>query len=114
VLRAVSKRSLIVLFSSLDSAAADTGLLVAVASLTVRHQVVVAAVTDPRLIELAAGRADSAAVYTAAAAERALSERRKLTARLTRLGAIVVDAPTDTFASRVTDAYLDLKAAGRL
>jgi hypothetical protein len=33
---------------------------------------------------------------------------------LTRLGVVVVEAPADVFASRVTDAYLDLKAAGRL
>jgi hypothetical protein len=33
---------------------------------------------------------------------------------LTAIGAHVVDAPADVLASKVTDVYLDLKAAGRL
>jgi hypothetical protein len=37
-----------------------------------------------------------------------------VTDQLGRLGAHVVDAPADMFASKVTDAYLELKAAGRL
>jgi hypothetical protein len=37
-----------------------------------------------------------------------------VTEQVTRLGAHVVDAPADVFASHVADAYLDLKAAGRL
>jgi uncharacterized protein (DUF58 family) len=114
VLRQVSKRSLIILFSSLDSASADTGLLPAAKTLVVRHQLIVASVGDPRLESLAAARADSAEVYTAAAAELALAQRRLVTEQLTKLGAHVVDASSDAFASHVTDAYLDLKAAGKL
>jgi hypothetical protein len=30
------------------------------------------------------------------------------------MGAVVVDAAADSFASHVADAYLDLKASGRL
>jgi uncharacterized protein (DUF58 family) len=114
VLRQVSARSLIVLFSSLDGAAAESGLLPAARLLAGRHQLIVASVGDPRLSELAAGREDSAAVYAAAAAELAMAERRAVTEQLDRLGALVVDAPAGTFGSAVTDAYLDLKAAGRL
>jgi uncharacterized protein (DUF58 family) len=113
VLRQVSKRSLIVLFSALDTAA-DTGLLPAARLLAARHELVVASVSDPSVAALAAARADSADVYTAAAAELAAAARREVTQRLARLGAHVVDAPADVFASKVTDAYLDLKAAGRL
>jgi hypothetical protein len=50
----------------------------------------------------------------AAAAELALAERERVRAVLTQLGVIVVDEPRELFASRVTDAYLSLKAAGRL
>ncbi len=50
----------------------------------------------------------------AAAAERALAERARLTATLRRRGVEVVDAPPDIFASVVADAYLALKAEGRL
>jgi uncharacterized protein (DUF58 family) len=113
VLRQVSKRSLVVLFSALDTAA-DTGLLPAARVLAARHELVVASVADPSVGALAAARADSADVYTAAAAELAGAARRAVTDQLGKLGAHVVDAPADVFASHVADAYLNLKAAGRL
>lgn len=113
VLRQVSKRSLVVLFSALDTAA-DTGLLPAARTLAARHELVVASVADPSVVALAAARTDAADVYTAAAAELAAAARLAVTEQLGKLGAHVVDAPADIFASRVTDAYLELKAAGRL
>ncbi|SOD73095.1 uncharacterized protein SAMN05892883_2391 [Jatrophihabitans sp. GAS493] len=111
--RTSSKRALVVLFTSLDETAAD-GLLAAAAALTQRHLLVVASVIDPHLIELTGARATPDETYTAAAAELALQARSEVAARLTRLGAVVVQAPADTFASKVADSYLDLKAAGRL
>jgi uncharacterized protein (DUF58 family) len=114
VIAAAGKRSLVILFTALDSGAAETGLMPAARALAARHQVVVASVGDPRLVELAAARGDVADVYTAAAAELAIAARTELRARLVRLGCVVVDAPAGEFASRVADAYLDLKAAGRL
>jgi uncharacterized protein (DUF58 family) len=113
VLRQVPKRSLVVLFSSLDTAA-DTGLLPAARVLAGRHEVVVASASDPALARLAAGRGDATDVYTAAAVEIAMARRAAVVDQLGRLGAHVVDAPTDVFASKVADAYLDLKAAGKL
>ena len=113
VLRQVSKRSLVVLFSSLDTAA-DTGLLPAARVLATRHEVVVASASDPALTVLAGARADLTDVYTAAAAELTIARRAAVVDQLGKLGAYVVDAATDVFASKVTDAYLDLKAAGRL
>lgn len=113
VLRQVPKRSLVVLFSSLDTAA-DTGLLPAARALAARHELVVASAADPALAVLAAARADATDVYTAAAVELAAARRAGVVEHLVQLGACVVDAPADTFASKVTDAYLDLKAAGRL
>jgi uncharacterized protein (DUF58 family) len=113
VLRQVSKRSLVVLFSALDTAA-DTGLLPAARVLAGRHELVVASASDPALGVLAAGRTDPADVYTAAAAELTLARRTAVVEQLRRLGAHVVDAGADVFASKVADAYLDLKAAGRL
>ena len=53
-------------------------------------------------------------MYDAAAAERALAERRRVTAFLHARGVEVVDAPADAFAPAVADLYLALKAAGRL
>jgi len=113
VLRQVSKRSLVVLFGSLDTAA-ETGLLPAARAIAARHELVVASVADPALARLAAGRADAVDVYTAAAAELAASARRRVVEQLQVMGAVVVDAAADSFASHVADAYLDLKAAGRL
>jgi uncharacterized protein (DUF58 family) len=113
VLRQVSKRSLVILFGSLDTAA-DTGLVPAAKTLATRHEVVVASVADPTVAVLTAARADAADVYTAAAAELTAASRRITIEQLRRIGVHVVDAPADVFASRVADAYLDLKAAGKL
>jgi hypothetical protein len=66
------------------------------------------------LDNLATGRSNAAAIHTAAAAERGLAELRRVRAALTRYGVVVIDEPAETFASEVTDRYLDLKAAGRL
>jgi hypothetical protein len=85
--------------------------------LATRHRVVVASVRDPetaRLAVLPSTGATADDVHVAAAAELALAERERVRAVLTQLGVIVVDEPRDLFASRVTDAYLTLKAAGRL
>jgi uncharacterized protein (DUF58 family) len=114
VLRRLRRRSLVVWFTALEPAAIETGLLPVVASLVKRHTVVVASVSDPRVDELAADRADAPAAYGAAAAEAAGSERARITATLRRRGVVVVSAPPDGFTSLVADTYLDLKAAGRL
>ena len=114
VLRRARRRSLVVLLSSLDTAAVEEGLLPVLASLTQRHTVVLAAVSDPRVAELAADRSDPAAVYAAAAAERSRSDRRRTAALLRRRGVTVVDAGPAELAPALADAYLDLKAAGRL
>lgn len=114
VLRRLRRRSLVVWFTAMEPAAIEAGLLPVVASLVKRHTVLVASVTDPRLAELAADRTDAVAAYGAAAAEAAQSERAWIAATLRRRGVIVVSAPPDAFASAVADAYLDLKAAGRL
>lgn len=114
VLRRCRRRSLVVLLTSLDTAPVEQGLLPVLGSLVRRHTVVVAAVADPRLAQLAASRGTAEDVYAAAAAEQALAERRRLTALLRRRGVEVVDAPPESLAPALADAYLALKAAGRL
>ena len=114
VLRRHRRRALVVLFTDLNSAVVEEGLLPNLAPLTARHTVIVAAVSDPRVAELLGARGSAEAVYGAAAAERAAAERRRLVALLKRLGVEVVDAPPETFAPAVSDKYLALKAAGRL
>jgi uncharacterized protein (DUF58 family) len=114
VLRRARHRSLVVLFTTLDAASLEEGLLPVLRSLTDRHTVVLASVGDPRVEEMAGVRGSIGAVYDAAAAEQARGERGRMTALLRRRGAEVVDAPPESFAPAVADAYLALKAAGRL
>src|SRR3954470_1507160 len=113
-LRRLRPRSLVVLFTPLEPAPVQAGLLPAVGPLLHRHVVVVASPTDPAVEQLRRERGDAAAVYRAAAAEAADAERRRVAAQLRRRGVVVTEAPPATFASHVADTYLGLKAAGRL
>lgn len=113
-LRRLRQRSLVVLFTDVDPAIVEEGLLPSLAPLLRRHVVLVASVSDPAVDAMAARRGDATGVYTAAAAEANRSERDAVARGLIRRGVHVVSAPPATFASVVTDAYLDLKAAGRL
>ncbi|CAM3834716.1 DUF58 domain-containing protein [Isoptericola cucumis] len=110
----VSQRSLVVLLTTLDPAAVETGLLPVVGQLTGTHQVVVASVADAEVARLRADRSSSAAVYDAAAAARGDLERSAVSAVLRQHGVEVVEAMPDELAPRLADTYLALKAAGRL
>ncbi|MFJ6216352.1 DUF58 domain-containing protein [Streptomyces sp. NPDC092296] len=114
VLKRVPHRSLVVLLTSLDSAPAEQGLLPLLPGLTRRHEVLVASVSDPRVAELAAARGTLDAVYGAASAEQTRADRRRTADRLIRHGVTVVDAPPADLPPALADAYLALKAAGRL
>jgi uncharacterized protein (DUF58 family) len=109
-----SQRCLVVLLTALESASVEEGLLPVLPQLTRHHQVVVASVTDPAVTELATGRGDADAVYSAAAAQRTLADRVRMAAVLDLLGADVVDAVPDQLPPALADRYLALKAAGRL
>ncbi|MBU8815388.1 DUF58 domain-containing protein [Mycolicibacterium goodii] len=112
--RRVRGRSLVVLLTDLNASALDEGLMTVLPQLSARHQVLVAAVSDPRVDELAAGRSDAAAVYDAAAAERSRNDRRAIAARLRRHGVDVVDAGPEDLAPALADHYLAMKATGKL
>jgi uncharacterized protein (DUF58 family) len=115
VLRRERKRSLVVIFTALEPGALGEGLLPILPKLVARHQVLVAAVHDPALQALATTPLDGTdSAYSIAAGVRALAERRKISSALSRSGVDVLDCAADVFASQVTDAYLALKAAGRL
>ncbi|MEU1087776.1 DUF58 domain-containing protein [Streptomyces sp. NPDC005892] len=111
---AAPKRSLIVLLTTLDGAPAEEGLLTVLPQLTARHTVIVAAVADPRIDGMTHGRGSVEAVYEAAAGIRAQAQRLRTAERLQRHGAVVVDALPESLAPALADAYLALKAAGRL
>ncbi|MEV0628132.1 DUF58 domain-containing protein [Nonomuraea wenchangensis] len=114
VLSRARRRCLVVLLTDLNGAAMDEGLMPVLPQLASRHLLLVAGVSDPRVAAMAARRGSAEEVYDAAAAEHAQLERRRITARLRRAGVEVVDAPPEDIAPALADAYLALKAAGRL
>jgi uncharacterized protein (DUF58 family) len=109
------RRALLVVLTELaDQALGDT-LLPALPLMLRSHLVIVASVRDPDLDRWACGPAPgAAAAYRKAAAQAALEERRLLAAQLRGLGATVVDALPGALAPALADAYLKVKATGRL
>ncbi|MCW2552866.1 MAG: hypothetical protein JWR78_2647 [Mycobacterium sp.] len=114
VQRRIRRRALVVLMTDLNPSALDEGLMGVLPQLSAKHQVVIAAVSDPRVDLLAAGRSDAAEVYDAAAAERARNDRGAIATRLRRHGVDVVDAMPDDLAPALADRYLAMKASGKL
>ncbi|MEO3871269.1 DUF58 domain-containing protein [Nonomuraea sp. B12E4] len=114
ILARAKRRCLVVLLTDLNPAALDEGLMPVLPQLSSRHLVLVAGVSDPRVAAMAGRRGSAEEVYDAAAAEHAQLGRRRITARLRRHGVEVVDAPPEDIAPALADAYLALKAAGRL
>ncbi len=112
--RRVRRRALVVLLTDLNASALEEGLITVLPRLAARHHVLIAAVTDPRVDLLAAGRADAAAVYDAAAAERSRNDRDRIAGTLRQAGVDVVDAPPEELAPALADRYLHMKATGRL
>jgi uncharacterized protein (DUF58 family) len=79
------------------------------------HLVLVAGIRDPQVDEWAASVPTNASeAYRKAAAVDALDSRRRTVARLRGLGATVIDAPPGRLAPQLADAYLHVKATGRL
>ncbi|KIF74693.1 lipoprotein [Streptomyces sp. 150FB] len=113
-LKNAPRRSLVVLLTSLDAAAVEEGLLPVLPQLTQRHTVLVAAVADPHIEEMSAARGTLEGVYEAAAAAQTQAQRRRTAEQLQRHGVTVVDAIPEKLAPALADAYLALKAAGRL
>ncbi|MFE4695031.1 DUF58 domain-containing protein [Streptomyces sp. NPDC056749] len=106
--------SLVVLLTGLDAAPVEEGLLPVLPQLTRRHTVLVAAVSDPHVEAMAQARGTVDATYEAAAGTQTQTQRRRTADQLRRHGVTVVDAPPDGLAPALADAYLALKAAGRL
>jgi uncharacterized protein (DUF58 family) len=114
ILQRVSQRSLVVILTGMDGAAITEGLIPVLAPVRRKHKIVVAAVSDPRVDELVARRADAAEAYAAAAAEADQARRGRTASALRDLGLSVVHSPPHTFAPDLADHYLALKKAGQL
>lgn len=110
-LASAPRRSLIVLLTSLDAAPLEEGLLPVLPQLTQRHTVLLAAVTDPHIEQMAEARGTVDAVYEAAAAAQTKAQRQRTAEQLQRHGVVVVDATPDHLAPALADAYLALKGS---
>lgn len=110
----VSQRALVVVLTALDPGATDATALRHLAALARQHTVLLASATDPRLGELRGERARLDQVYVAAAAEKTVSQQATVRARLHRSGVETVEAGPQALVPALADAYLALKAAGRL
>ena len=71
-------------------------------------------VVDPATLEATCDRGDRETVYRAAAAERALLDIERVSAAIRQLGADVVTGSPETLPPALADAYIALKASGRL
>lgn len=116
------RRSLLVLFTELaDEAVAET-LLPALSLVLREHVLIVASVRDPEVLRWSSGQAGDtasgdgpvAAAYLAAAAGAAIRRRQRTATYLRGLGVTVVDEAPGTLAGALVDAYLELKARGRV
>jgi uncharacterized protein (DUF58 family) len=109
------RRSMLVLYTDLVDQAVQESLLPALPLVARNHLVVIAAVQDTDVVRWAREpAADDDQAYRKAAALGALDERRRVRARLRGVGATVIDAPPRTLAQQLADAYLRVKATGRL
>ncbi|MBW3603007.1 MAG: DUF58 domain-containing protein, partial [Actinobacteria bacterium] len=109
------RRSLLVVLTELAEHAVDQTLLPALPVVARDHVVLVAGVRDPDVQRWAASvPVDPGAAYRKAAAVAALAGRRRTVAGLRGAGATVVDAPPGRLGPRLADAYLHVKATGRL
>ncbi len=114
VLARFQRRAMLCLVTELDEALVDT-LLPSLPLIARTHLLVVAAVRDPAVVRWANEvPADIEATYRSAAAISAIARRRELGALLQAHGAIVVDDVPGSIGPALTDAYLAIKATGRL
>ncbi len=111
LLERAQRRSLVIMLTDLVDRGRPDGLLAAVRSAIRHHVVVVAAVADPAVHELAAARPTTALdVHRRAVAVDELARRRLLADRLRASGAVVLDEPPDRLGVRLADTYLDVRA----
>ncbi len=109
------RRSLIVVLTDLVEQAVGESLLPALPVLTRSHLLLVGAIQDPQVRAWADGPVtDEVEAYRQVAAARTLRARERAAGRLRAAGATVVDVPPDRLATELGDAYLEMKAAGRL
>lgn len=113
----LKRRSLIVVVTDVIDEASARALARGLAVWRGRHLVMVVAIDDPGVAALAQTRpapTDPLAPWLTASATHLVDLRRRALAALAATGAVVVDAPGGRAAVAAVDAYLTIKATGRL
>lgn len=109
------KRSLVVFFTDLMDPEISRGLIAHLGSLARQHLVLVVCLSDPELLRLAElAPKESKELYEKTAALEVLQQRLETKAKLSSLGIMVIDVPPAEFSPAVVNAYLEIKASGRL
>lgn len=109
------KRSLIIFFTDLMDPEVSRGLIAHLGGLAKQHLVLVVCLTDPELLRISSQvPSDSRELYEKTAALEVLSQRIETKAKLSSLGIMVIDVPPAEFSPAAVNAYLEVKASGRL
>lgn len=113
--RKCSRRSLVVIFTELTDPEASRPLISQIALLARKHLCVVITMADPEVLKAASDEPKTAQdVFQAAVAKQVIRSRQLAAAEVMKSGAIVLDVLPDEFSPAVVDAYLNIKASGRL
>ncbi len=108
------QRSLVILITGLDPAIYADGMGPVLPTLAKEHQVLIAHVTDPAQGNRSHEIGSATQAYEVGAQDRLWLATEALAQRVSRLGVEIVKADPERLAPAVCDAYLALKAAGRL
>ncbi len=111
------KRALVVVVTDVVDEAGARALARAVSTMRGRHLAMIVAIADPPSVETSAcdpTAPDPLAPYLADAAAVLMRHRRRALAALEASGAVVIDAVATRAGAAAVDAYLGLKARGRL
>jgi uncharacterized protein (DUF58 family) len=109
------RRALLVVLTELVEQAVGEFLLPALPLISAQHLVVIGAVQDPEVLAWARATPEGPGeAHRKASAVAVLAERERTVGRLRGLGATVVDAAPGRLAPELADAYLKVKATGRL
>lgn len=115
VLRFLKKRSLVVLFSDMESYLYNQEMLPYVQRLRRSHQVLLLSLQDPMIHEWARVRAeDSRQAYKMSMAHKFTTDRTAYVNEMADRGIPVMDVPADQLTLSAVNFYLDLKARDRL
>jgi len=110
-----TKRSLIVLFTDLFDPVTSAAVLAGLATLVPRHLVMCVLMNDASISRaLDEPVTDRAGAYRTAVAMTLADERATAVAMLRARGIIALDVPAEALTVAILDAYLDVKARGRL